>query len=226
MLVLILIFVPILIILTKKYLRTVTELRRLTQLSYSPMISNVGELIQGITTIRVYERVDYMDNIFFPNITKGVKSDVHERLSGAWLILRLEVVVAISIWATALLVCGSKFTDKLNTTQDESKFGLTLTWMMNLGNIMSITMFFFTECCKQMSSVERLFEYIDNKSFERDWVEPKAPEDWPKSGDIQAENIIVRYRDGLPLVLKGLDFKIPAGKKCGIVGRTGSGKSS
>ena len=35
-----------------------------------------------------------------------------------------------------------------------------------------------------------------------------------------------RYRPGLPLVLKGLSFRIPSGATCGVVGRTGSGKSS
>lgn len=35
-----------------------------------------------------------------------------------------------------------------------------------------------------------------------------------------------RYRPGLPLVLKGLSFSIPSDTICGVVGRTGSGKSS
>lgn len=36
----------------------------------------------------------------------------------------------------------------------------------------------------------------------------------------------MRYRDGLPLVLDDITFEIRTSEKIGIVGRTGSGKSS
>lgn len=36
----------------------------------------------------------------------------------------------------------------------------------------------------------------------------------------------MRYRDGLPLVLDDITFEIRTCEKVGIVGRTGSGKSS
>lgn len=39
-------------------------------------------------------------------------------------------------------------------------------------------------------------------------------------------NVQMRYREGLPLVLKGLSVEIRAGSRCGVVGRTGAGKSS
>lgn len=52
------------------------------------------------------------------------------------------------------------------------------------------------------------------------------PEGWPGSGEIVLNKLIMRYRSDTPFVLKGLSVTIQSGEKIGIVGRTGSGKSS
>lgn len=43
---------------------------------------------------------------------------------------------------------------------------------------------------------------------------------------IEFKNFQMRYREGLDLVLKGIDFAVKSREKVGIVGRTGAGKSS
>lgn len=52
------------------------------------------------------------------------------------------------------------------------------------------------------------------------------PPTWPPRGEIEFQNLKLRYREGLPLVLRGIDAKINSQEKVGVVGRTGAGKSS
>ena len=49
---------------------------------------------------------------------------------------------------------------------------------------------------------------------------------WPQSGHLKIKNLSVRYRKGLPYVLKDISLDIKSGTKVGIVGRTGAGKST
>ncbi|CAL4074063.1 unnamed protein product, partial [Meganyctiphanes norvegica] len=58
------------------------------------------------------------------------------------------------------------------------------------------------------------------------WAVPKASRDWPDKGVVKFSNYSTRYREGLDLVVKGIDCEIQAEEKVGIVGRTGAGKSS
>ena len=47
---------------------------------------------------------------------------------------------------------------------------------------------------------------------------------WPTEGKIEFINAKLKYRPGLPLVLKGLNISIPAHAKVGVVGRTGKNR--
>ena len=49
---------------------------------------------------------------------------------------------------------------------------------------------------------------------------------WPSDGAVEFKDAKLRYRPGLPLVLNGLNIKIPPRSKVGIVGRTGAGETS
>jgi ABC-type multidrug transport system fused ATPase/permease subunit len=49
---------------------------------------------------------------------------------------------------------------------------------------------------------------------------------WPARGGVRFDNVWMRYRPDLPPVLRGVTFAVPAGAKCGLIGRTGAGKSS
>ena len=53
-----------------------------------------------------------------------------------------------------------------------------------------------------------------------------APEGWPWRGALAFKDVRLRYRPGLEPALRGLTFSVAAGTRCGVVGRTGAGKST
>ena len=53
-----------------------------------------------------------------------------------------------------------------------------------------------------------------------------SPYGWPSEGVVSLKNVVMKYQPHLPKALKGISFTTRASEKVGIVGRTGSGKSS
>lgn len=49
---------------------------------------------------------------------------------------------------------------------------------------------------------------------------------WPWFGNVRFFNVSMRYNPTSPLILDGVTLQVPAGSTLGVVGRTGSGKSS
>lgn len=54
----------------------------------------------------------------------------------------------------------------------------------------------------------------------------RPPQQWPAHGKIQLKNVQMRYRKDLDPVLKNIYCDIRPGERIGVVGRTGSGKTS
>lgn len=54
----------------------------------------------------------------------------------------------------------------------------------------------------------------------------QLPPAWPQRGLLEFRGVSLSYRDGLPDALDGVSLAVRPGEKVGIVGRTGSGKST
>lgn len=78
------------------------------------------------------------------------------------------------------------------------------------------------------NSIERIREALDETPQEPAAVVDsyRPPADWPGKGHVEVKNLVLRYAPELPPVLHGISFSVKPGEKVGIVGRTGSGKST
>ena len=80
-----------------------------------------------------------------------------------------------------------------------------------------------------MVSMERCIKYtkIKGENFDKNITnEELIKNNWPKEGKIEFINYSVKYRPNTEIVIKNINLKINSGEKIGIVGRTGSGKST
>ena len=82
---------------------------------------------------------------------------------------------------------------------------------------------------RALVSFERCMKYF-NIPQEKEKIlkidEDIIKSNWPFEGKIEFRNYSVKYRPENEIILKGLNFVINGGEKIGVVGRTGSGKST
>ena len=145
-------------------------------------------------------------------------------MASRWLALRLDIVSSLVVLSVALL---SVIAVDTGGAIDPSVFGLALVYSLQLTGLLQWTVRMFVEMENNMTAVERLsaFSKIPSEAANELKSDPNQHE-WPTVGKVEICNLSMRYRPGLPLVLKSLSAFIPGGSKVGICGRTGSGKSS
>lgn len=198
------------------------EVKRLEALQRSIVYNNFNETLTGMTTIRAYKAeqkfIDRND-LYLDKMNEAYYISIANQ---RWLSVQLDILAG----AFAMIICLLCITEQFNISA--SSTGLLLNYVIQIVGLLSLTVRTMTQVENEMNSVERLHAYAFNMPQEAAYERPEkvpAPE-WPPSGYIQFNNVSLRYREKLPLVLKDLSFGAYPGEKVGICGRTGAGKSS
>jgi ABC-type multidrug transport system fused ATPase/permease subunit len=95
-------------------------------------------------------------------------------------------------------------------------FNSVLLWMVQSFNTLEV----------EANSLERIQSYLEIEKEAAPSEGGIPPAYWPASGDLHVKDLTARYSTDGPIVLNKLSFEIKAGERVGIVGRTGSGKST
>lgn len=114
----------------------------------------------------------------------------------------------------------------LRATTDPSKTGVVLTYTLAITNTLTELIATYAKTEQELNAVERLANYGNLRGEAPPTTTDDPDPSWPKNGTISFKGVSMAYRPGLPKVLHNISFEVKAGEKVGIVGRTGSGKSS
>ena len=202
------------------YRASAREIKRHEAVLRSGVFARFGEGVSGTSSIRAYglqdrfvqgirEAIDQMNSAYYLTFSNQ-----------RWLSVRLDCIGNLLVFTTGILVVTSRF------NVNPSIAGLVLSYILSIVQMIQFTVRQLAEVENAMNATERLHYYGTELDEEPPLRLGNVPEEWPQKGQIDFNEVQMRYREGLPLVLQGLTMSVAGGERIGIVGRTGAGKSS
>ncbi|CAL5032421.1 unnamed protein product [Urochloa decumbens] len=219
------IFIPVVVacLLYQRYQRPAArELTRLSKIQSAPILHHFTESLSGASSIRAYGQKDHFTKANLDLFDNLARPSFHNFALTCWLSLRLNMLSNI-VFAVSLALLLSLPEGLLSP----SIAGLAVTYALGLNGELVYMIWSTSTIENRMISVERILQYSRIPSeapLEVDCCRP--PNSWPGDGTINIRCLEVRYAEHLPTILRNISCTIPASKKVGIVGRTGSGKST
>ncbi|KAK6096277.1 hypothetical protein MT418_004126 [Batrachochytrium dendrobatidis] len=219
-----LIVVPLIVLyfyIIKYYQNANRELKRLESVQRSPLYAHISESLAGIATVKAF-RVEkrfvqrqrtLMDLSNTPSMLK--------LLGSVWVNMRIELLASIVVLTLVLIGSYSDI--------HSSQIGIALTYAIGLTGLINLLLMAFSQLDAEMNAVERLDVYGNDLPQEapRSYDTDPASDSWPTKGAITIKNLEIRYESRPDFaVIKNLSLNIRPGEKIGVVGRTGSGKST
>ncbi|KAJ3321210.1 Canalicular multispecific organic anion transporter 2 [Boothiomyces sp. JEL0866] len=201
------------------------DLKRLNSNSRSPLDAHITESLAGSSTIVAYNvQKEFVEKQ--RKLTDDYTACNYIFLSvGIWFSWRISVISSIITLILAIFGGASKnYSAGL-----ASSIGLALSFSSRLSEMIDIFLVNVGSVEVQFNTLERLHHYRYNLASEAPFelkTDPKT-EEWPSKGELEINNLELRYPARPEFsVIKNLSIKVNGGEKIGVVGRTGSGKST
>ncbi|KAJ3319360.1 hypothetical protein HDV06_006387 [Boothiomyces sp. JEL0866] len=208
----------------KRYLVVARELKRIDSNTRSPIFSHFGETIQGAPVIRAYAQEKRFVEELYSKVDENHKAFALMWIMNRWLGVRIDIIGALVALSSCLSVI---YAVKFGGGMDGGYAGLSISYSLDLANSLLWLVRIHATMEMEMNAVERVEEYAQLEE-EAPAVIPSSrpPYSWPSEGKISVEGLSLKYSPDGPDVLSQVTFKVGAGEKIGIVGRTGAGKTT
>lgn len=187
---------------------------------YDELNGSVQENISGIRVVKAFVREDYENHKFLKAAESLYKLYVRTESLMALNhpVMNLVVygcIIAIS-WFGAQFVVGGTLT----TGEITSLFTYVMSILMSL---MMLSMI-FVMLTQSAASGQRVAEVIDEKA---DITNPENPITTVENGNVDFKHVYFAYKSGSgEYAIQNITFHVKSGETIGVIGGTGSGKSS
>ncbi|WOO78778.1 ATP-dependent bile acid permease [Vanrija pseudolonga] len=204
------------------YLKAGRNVRRIQATTRSPIFSGFAEILDGVVSVRAFSA----EKRFFDNLCKAF--DITQTayyyvwMNNRWLLLRFDVLGSLTVLGSSILA--------LSGAVSAGSTGIIILRAQGFVSSCYWMSRFWAQLEIDFNSVERVEEYLrvpQEPPSEIAGSRPPAywPSNTPNDSFVSARDVEIKYSPELPTVFKG-SFDIKAGEKIGLIGRTGSGKST
>lgn len=188
---------------------------------YDAMNESVQENIKGMRVVKAYVREDYESKKF-----SAVSNDLARQFTTAERILALNSpIMQVCIQGALLALCyfGAKKALIDGTINAFSLQSLTTYSFQILMALMMMSMI-FVMLVMSLESARRIVEVLDEKS---NLTNPENPITEVKNGDVEFDDVSFKYSAvAEKFALENVNLKIKSGETVGILGGTGSSKTT
>ncbi|KAH7097832.1 ATP-binding cassette transporter [Auriculariales sp. MPI-PUGE-AT-0066] len=191
------------------YIASQLSVKREMSNARAPVLGHFGAAIHGLVSIRAYGAEDAFKHESMKRIDKYTRAARSFYNLNRWICIRVDAI-------------GGLFA----TNPDAGRAGFSLVMAVTFSGMILWFVRAFNMFEVEGNSLERIQQYVTIEQEPKPTEEGKPPAYWPASGNLRVENLEAKYSSDGPLVLKGVNFELKSGERVGVVGRTGSGKSS
>ncbi|KFP13086.1 ATP-binding cassette sub-family C member 8, partial [Egretta garzetta] len=206
----------------QKYFRVASrDLQQLDDSTQLPLLSHFSETVEGLTTIRAFRyEAKFRQKLLEYTDSNNIAS-LFLTAANRWLEEYIGACVVLIAAVTSITSC-------LYSKLSSGLVGLGLTYALMVSNYLNWMVRNLADMEIQLGAVKRINGLLktEAENYEGLLSSSQIPQNWPDRGEIQIQNLSVRYDSNLKPVLKHVNAHISPGQKIGICGRTGSGKSS
>ncbi|XP_077856035.1 ATP-binding cassette sub-family C member 10 isoform X19 [Macaca mulatta] len=206
----------------RHYRASSRELRRLGSLTLSPLYTHLADTLAGLSVLRATGATYRFEEENQRLLELNQRCQFATSATMQWLDIRLQLMGAAVVSAIA----GIALVQHQQGLANPGLVGLSLSYALSLTGLLSGLVSSFTQTEAMLVSVERLEEYSCDLPQEPQGQPLQLGTGWLTQGGVEFQDVVLAYRPGLPNALDGVTFCVQPGEKLGIVGRTGSGKSS
>ncbi|XP_040265863.1 ATP-binding cassette sub-family C member 8 isoform X2 [Bufo bufo] len=197
------------------------DLQQLEDSTQLPLLAHFSETVEGLTTIRAFRyEARFRQKLLELTDSNNIAS-LFLTAANRWLEVRMEYIGACVVLVAAVASIT-------NSLLPSGQVGLGLTYALMVSNYLNWMVRNLSDMEIQLGAVKRINSLLktEPENYMGLLSASQIPQNWPDRGEIQIQNLSVRYDSSLKPVLKHVNAHITPGQKIGICGRTGSGKSS